>query len=47
MTQQSILDMLLLQRFSKDRIVEQINHASGEVIARTPVGVEFAQFLGR
>src|SRR6266550_2870460 len=45
--QQSKLDMLWLERFTKQGIVTQINHAGGEVIARTPVRVDFAQLLGR
>src|SRR5215813_7633551 len=35
-TQQSLLDVLSLQRFPKQRIVLQINHPHGQVIARSP-----------
>ena len=33
--------------FAKQRIVAQVDHARGEVVAGAPVGVDLAQFVGR
>jgi hypothetical protein len=43
--QQSILDVFSLQRFTKQRIVLEINHAYGQVIAGPPIGIDLAQFV--
>src|SRR5438874_13251636 len=42
-----MLDVLWLERFTKQRIVSKKNHAHGEIIARAPVRVDFASLLGR
>src|SRR5262249_8928449 len=38
-SQQSLLDVLRLQRFTKERILLQINHAHSQVIACSPIGI--------
>jgi hypothetical protein len=40
-TEETLLDVLRLQRLSQQRIAAQVNHAGGQVRARPPVGVVF------
>jgi hypothetical protein len=44
--QQSILDVLGLQRFIEQRIIAKINHPQAEIIAGSPVEFGVAQFVG-
>jgi hypothetical protein len=43
--EQTVLHVLWLQGFSKQRIVLQVDHPDGEVVARSPVGVDRAQLV--
>src|SRR5579863_2797321 len=45
--QQPILYVLWLEAFTKQGIIPQINHAHSEVIARTPICIDFAPLFGR
>ena len=39
--QEPVLDVLWLQRFSKQRIVLEINHSETQVLASAPIGMGF------
>ena len=45
--EQPALDVLGAQRLVQERIVAQVDHARGEVVARTPEAVRACQLLGR
>ena len=47
MAQQPRLDVFLPQRFLQQRIVEQIDLADGQIVRRSPVGINAIQFFGR
>src|SRR5437773_8392229 len=44
--EKTLLDMLDLQRLAQQRIGAQVDHAGGQVIARAPVSMNFAQLFG-
>ena len=44
--EQALLDVLPHQRLAQQRVVAQVDHAGGEVVARAPEGVRLAQLLG-
>ena len=46
-TEQAILDMFGFERFTKQRIGLQIDHAEREVVARRPKCVSLSQLIGR
>ena len=43
--EQTILDVLDLQRFLQERIVLQVDHAGGEIAAGMPIGIDEFQFI--
>ncbi len=43
--EQTVLDVLRLQRFGEQRILAQVDHSQAEVIAGSPVDFGFAQFF--
>src|SRR6266446_9112154 len=45
MAEQAPLDMLGLQRLTKERIVSQVDHPGGKVQSRVPIGVHPPQLL--
>src|SRR5579871_33093 len=45
MSQKPVLDVFRLQRLFEQRIVPEINHSERQVFARSPVGVNFLQFV--
>ena len=46
MAEQPLLDVLRLERLAQQRIVLQIDHAERQVVAGSPIGIGFAQFIG-
>ena len=46
MAQEANLDVFRLQRLTQQRVIAQIDHAGGQVIAGAPVGVHLAQLVG-
>jgi len=46
MTEESILDVLGLQRFSEKGIRAEIDHTGRKIIAGSPISMHLAQFLG-
>ncbi len=46
MTEQTFLQMTLGERLAQQRVVPKIDHACGEVVAGTPVGIDSGQQLG-
>ena len=47
MAEQAVLDVFELERFFEQRVVAQIDHAGGEVVAGAPVGMDAFDFFGR
>ena len=45
--EQPVLDVLHAERLAQQRVVAQVDHADGQVVARAPPGVELAQLVGR
>jgi hypothetical protein len=45
MAQQTILDVLGLQRFGEQRVVAKVDHSQTEIVAGSPVDFGFAQFF--
>jgi hypothetical protein len=45
MAQQPLLDMLHFKRLAQQWIGAQVDHPGGQVIARPPVRVSFAEFI--
>src|SRR6478752_5587106 len=45
MTEQTLLDMLQLERFPQQRIAAEIDHARGQVIASPPIGVDVGELI--
>lgn len=45
--EQSILDVLGLERFAEERVGAKVDHAGGKVVTGAPVGVHFLQFVLR
>ena len=44
-SEQTVLDVLGLERLLQQRVVDEIDHPQCEVIAGSPVGVGFAEFF--
>jgi hypothetical protein len=44
-TQQARFDVLCTKGFLQQRVVLEINHAHGQVVGRTPIGVKVVQLL--
>ena len=45
MAKQPVFEMLRKKRLAEQRVVTQVNHPGGKVIAGAPVGVDFAKFF--
>jgi len=45
--EQAMLDVFERERLLEQRIVAQIDHPGGEVIARAPIGVDMLDFVSR
>jgi hypothetical protein len=44
-TQQSRFDVLDLQGLPEQRVIEQVDLADRKIIGRTPIGVQFLEFV--
>jgi hypothetical protein len=42
---ETVLDVLGLEWLTKQRVLEQVEHADAEIIASAPVGIDLAMFL--
>jgi hypothetical protein len=45
-SQKPILDVFRLQRLFQERVLLQVDHAQGHIVASTPIGLHLAHFLG-
>jgi hypothetical protein len=43
-TEQAGLDVLSLQRFPQERVIEQVDLANREIVGRAPVSVDVQEF---
>ena len=45
--EQPLFDVLCLQGFAKQRVVAQIDHAGGQIVAGPPVSVDLPELVAR